>query len=353
MNQVNLLRQTLKPLLGWHGARLNFLALFIIALLRVKTVNLTELATGFRHHAKTDSNVKRLQRFFRSFELDYSLIAKVIVRIMDIPQPWVLSTDRTEWSFGKTRFNILMLGIVHNGVAYPLIWEMLDKKGNSNSSERMDLLDRFHDIFPDAEIAYLTGDREFVGKQWLTYLLIEPIIPFRLRIKKSDRIYDGKKELRASIVFANLKPGQTQVLSGRRRVWGRLVYVSALRLDDGELLIVVSSESPQTSIDDYAKRWGIETLFGMFKTRGFCLESTHFTDSQRLSKLLALMSLALCWAIKTGEWLHQSHPIKLKKHGRLAKSIFRHGLDYLRSIVTDLDLRHEAFCHSLQFLSCT
>ena len=95
MNQVSLLRQTLKPLLGWHGARLNFLALFIIALLRVKTVNLAELATGFRHHAKPDSNFKRLQRFFRGFELDYSLIAKTIVRIMDIPQPWVLSTDRT------------------------------------------------------------------------------------------------------------------------------------------------------------------------------------------------------------------------------------------------------------------
>lgn len=31
---------------------------------------------------------------------------------------------------------------------------------------------------------------------------------------------------------------------------------------------------------------------GMFKTRGFCLESTHFTDAERLSKLLALMSLA-------------------------------------------------------------
>ncbi len=62
---------------------------------------------------------------------------------MDIPQPWVLSTDRTEWSFGATRFNILMLGIVHNGVPYPLVWEMLDKKGNSNSSERMDLMDRF------------------------------------------------------------------------------------------------------------------------------------------------------------------------------------------------------------------
>lgn len=79
-----------------------------------------------------------------------------------------------------------MLGVVHNGVAYLLLWTMLDKKGNSNSDERMDLLDRFRQIFPDAEIAYLSGDCEYVGKQWLTYLLIKPVISFRLRIKKSD-----------------------------------------------------------------------------------------------------------------------------------------------------------------------
>ncbi|MFM2314428.1 MAG: hypothetical protein RLZZ04_3704 [Cyanobacteriota bacterium] len=96
MNQVNLLRQTLKPLFGWHGARLSFLALFLIALLRVKTINLVELATGFRTHAKTDSNYKRLQRFFKDFELDYGAIAKIMVALMDIPQPWILSTDRTE-----------------------------------------------------------------------------------------------------------------------------------------------------------------------------------------------------------------------------------------------------------------
>ena len=72
---------------------------------------------------------------------------------MDLPQPWVLSTDRTEWSFGQTRFNLLFLGVVHQGVAYQLWWEMLDKKGNSNSTERMDLLDRFREVFPDAEVA--------------------------------------------------------------------------------------------------------------------------------------------------------------------------------------------------------
>jgi hypothetical protein len=65
------------------------------------------------------------------------------------------------------------------------------------------------------------------------------------------------------------------------------------------------------------------------------------------------MTLALCWAVKTGEWLHQHQPITIKKHGRPGKSIFRYGLDYLRSILSDLDLNHDQFVHSLQFLSCT
>ncbi len=137
---------------------------------------------------------------------------------------------------------------------------------------------------------------------------------------------------------------------------GSFSYVAGLRLEDGKLLIVISDTSPQTMIADYGRRWGIETLFGMFKTRGFCLESTHFIhfiDSNRLSKLLALLSLAMCWAVKTGEWLHQHRPIKIKKHGRKAKSVFRYGLDYLRSLVTDLDLKYDEFLLSLNFLSCT
>ena len=259
MNQVNLLRQTLKPILGWHGARLSFLALFLIALLRVKTVNLVELATGFRSNAKTESSYKRLQRFFRNFDLNYAASTKAVITLMDIPQPWVLSTERTEWSFGEKRFNLLFLGIVHDGIAYPIVWTTLEKKGNSNGNERMDLLDRFYELFPNAEVAYLTGDGEFVGKQWLTYLMIEPAIQFRLRIRESDRIFDGKKQLRASIVFAHLQPGPTRILSGKRLIWGRLVYVSALRLDSGELLIVITPESCTTAVSDYGKRWGIET----------------------------------------------------------------------------------------------
>lgn len=353
MNQINLLRHTLKQHLPWHGARLNFLALFLIALVRVRTVDLASLSIAFRTSAKPESSYKRLQRFFANFDLDLALIAKTVVSLMKIPQPWVLSIERTQWCFGSTCFNIFVLGVIHNGVAFPLTWTMLKKKGNSNSIGRMDLLDQFFQIFPTAKVSYICGDREFIGKEWLTYLMIEPEIPFRLRIKADHKISDGRKRLRAEIIFAHLQIGQQTTLSGKRWLWGRQVYVSALRLDDGELLIVISNDSPSSAIDDYGKRWGIETLFGMFKTRGFNLESTHFNQQNRLSKLLALMSLAMCWAILMGEWLHEQIPLKIKKHGRRAKSIFRYGLDYLRAIALDLDLKQSEFIHSLKFLSCT
>ena len=42
MDNVNLLRDTLKPHLKWHGVRLSFLELFLIALFRVKKVNLAD-----------------------------------------------------------------------------------------------------------------------------------------------------------------------------------------------------------------------------------------------------------------------------------------------------------------------
>jgi hypothetical protein len=45
--------------------------------------------------------------------------------------------------------------------------------------------------------------------------------------------------------------------------------------------------------------------FLLIHTHGFCLESTHFTQAERLSKLLDLLTLALRWPMRTGVELHQ------------------------------------------------
>lgn len=354
MNHYSELKQALQPHLPWHGARLSFVALFLLALIKVKTVNLEQLSQGFGGRALQSSKYKRLQRFFRGFNLDYAVIARVVVDWMTIPQPWVLSLDRTTWEFGTCCYNILTLGIVHEGVAIPVLWEMLDKKGNSNTAERVQLIETFFKRFPDVRIRCLCGDREFIGQVWVRYLLLEPSLGFRLRIRASDKIKRHGKALSANTVFAHLHPGDTQALQGPCEVWGQRVSVEALRLDDGSLLVVIAAPKTKGLVADYALRWGIETLFGIFKTRGFCLESTHFTHPERLSKLFALLTLALCWAMKTGLMLHQLRPILIKNHGRRAKSLFRFGFDHLRHMVLNpSDSNVEDFRASLKLLSCT
>jgi hypothetical protein len=131
--------------------------------------------------------------------------------------------------------------------------------------------------------------------------------------------------------------------------------VTGMRLPKGEYLIVISERATDAAVADYAERWEVETLFGCLKSRGFCLEQTHVTDADRLKKLPALLALAFCWAHVAGEWLAQRQPLKIKKHGRLAKSIFRHGLDHLRRILCNQLCKAERleFRRVTKLLSCT
>ena len=71
----------------------------------------------------------------------------------------------------------------------------------------------------------------------------------------------------------DLIPGQVKILSKMRGVSKRTLHVIASRLADGELLILVTDSRPETALNDYARRWGIETFFAALKTRGFIVSS--------------------------------------------------------------------------------
>ena len=67
-----LLKQELKIFLPWHQARLDCLAHLMLALIQVRTVNLTQLALAFDVVVKAPSVYQGLKRFFRYhvFETD-------------------------------------------------------------------------------------------------------------------------------------------------------------------------------------------------------------------------------------------------------------------------------------------
>ena len=353
MLEVSMVQAVFMDVLCWNRARVNFLSNFIIALIKVKTVNLVEIATAFSGKAKKESKYRRIKRFFKSFQVDAAVIAFLILHLLPLQvqdAAWVLAMDRTNWKLGKTSINILMLGIAHQGIAFPLLWMLLSKTGNSNTAERIDLMERFIDLFGVDQIRFFTADREFIGNTWFSYLM-HKLILFRIRIRENMLITNAKGiPVAAKTLFRDLKVGQYKILEGKRQVCGLQLYVIGLLLPEGEYLILLTQDQPDTALDDYAKRWEIETLFGCLKSRGFRFEETHMTDPDRISKLIALLAIAFCWAYLTGEWLHHQRPIKLKKHGRKEISLFRYGLDHLREILLNLSDRYYQFKEMVQLL---
>ena len=164
MNDFHSLEQKLAANLTWHGAHIKFLAHFLIALITTCTVNLAEIASVFAGCAQPDAHYERCRRFLKDFALPYTEIAQFIVALLGVGSGWTLAVDRTNWKFGKTDLNLLVLAIVHQGTAYPVLWFPLDKAGNSNTDERILLRELFLSLFAKEQVAVLVADREFLGK---------------------------------------------------------------------------------------------------------------------------------------------------------------------------------------------
>ena len=115
MRQISELETTLTYFLDWNKARIFFLIQVLQALFLVRTVNLTQIAQAFCSSAKEASIYRRIQRFFKNFSFDMSFIVILACKFFTWGEPCVLLLDRTNWKWGKTDINILVLSIEHLG----------------------------------------------------------------------------------------------------------------------------------------------------------------------------------------------------------------------------------------------
>ena len=242
--------------------------------------------------------------------------------------------DRTNWQYGSKHINYLVVSIAWQGASIPIVWKCLTKKGgNSNTDERIALMERVLALIPAERIDSLLADREFIGHDWFEWLDQQKII-CRLRIRDNISVLgSGGKDIRASHLFRNIKLNQTVTWHSKRRVSGVYLYIAARRSLKG-LMIVVATREPENMVSDYYRRWAIETLFGCLKSRGFDLESTHMTDPERMDKLMGILALTFTWCLIVGHWNYgEADELPLHKHGRPAKSLFRLGMDMLRRVL--------------------
>lgn len=213
---------------------------------------------------------------------------------------------------------------------------------STNTLERESLIQDYINIFGKENIEYLTADREFIGKTWFNWLN-DNGIKFLIRIKSNFLIeigMNGKKKVK----------GYYESKSRVVELFGIELKVMGKRINSKDLLIVATN-SNELMLEDYSKRWLIETMFSSFKKKGFNLESTKMTANYKIEKLIALISIAYCWCISVGKHFKTKDSTFRKDLGYRSKSVFKIGLKRVAKSILQKHLSLENYL-SYQDILC-
>jgi len=247
----------------FNKARIKLMSMFILSLVKVQTVNFNRLSNSFDSTSKSDSSLRRIHRFFASYIFDIDLVSKLLYSMIPKEAKHGLTMDRTNWKIGETNINILVIGIVYEGLAFPILFQMMPKFGNSNCAERIVIMEKYNDLFGFDTIDYLVADREFIGEKWLEYLNRNQI-KYHIRIRENFHVLktkDGAK-LKAVWFFSKLKLGEFAHHTKIVYINNVACYLSASviksKIGQPEFQFLISFNNPSKSKDCYKKRWQID-----------------------------------------------------------------------------------------------
>jgi len=126
-----------------------------------------------------------------------------------------------------------MLGVAYKNVAFPLCFRMLDKRGNSNTGERIALIRDFIAWFGRDRIDCLLADREFVGEEWLGFLNRENIrYPVRISQQFQGILSEKTKGNQGLAPVQRPEGGRAKALSADRQ--DKRPVVLSFRDKDGQ-----------------------------------------------------------------------------------------------------------------------
>lgn len=301
MDFVRLTNMVWKALCGtWHEDRIECLMEMLRGILTAQSINTARLAARMGGQVQFESHAQRIRRLLKEQLFDSIGIGRLILRIAGVAgeEEFRVAVDRTNWDFGRTTINFLVISVVVCGIGIPVVWTQLGKKGNSKTSERVDLLERFLKIVPASQIAVFLADREFIGKAWFK-VLQKHHIPYAIRVRNNQfvTLADGRR-IKISALAKDLtekKPRHWQDVD----LDGVPCALSLKRLSNKDLLAVVSFglKSGADPLETYRQRWAIELCFACLKTKGFDIESTHLRHADRLEKMFAIASIAAAAAL--------------------------------------------------------
>lgn len=154
-----------------HLSRQKFVGQFIISLIKSRNVQFGEVAQHLNDAAKPASNETPIKDFFREVDLNYVLLARLLLSLLPAQGKLCLCLNRTEWNFGQYQVNVLLVTIGTGEVHVPLSWHLLDNRsGNSKAADSIAVLEKCVALRGKDRTGLVVGHREFVGHAWFKWL---------------------------------------------------------------------------------------------------------------------------------------------------------------------------------------
>jgi len=290
---------------------------------------------AFASKAQTGSVVGRIQRFFEKQVFDFALLAQGILEVLSLPEKVDLVIDRTNWKFGKTAINFLVLSVtVTHKHGIPLLWKALPKEGASGVKEQSDLLRRFIRLFGAGRVRSLTAGSLW-GPNGLPFL---PPVKFLFTFASRKIAWltgEGMKRNRCELFQAPFAGMQTLLY---KEIAGVEMAIAGTRSKNGDLVFVMTNQVSRSSskiLSIYRRRWAIETLFCNTKSSGFNFEDTHVKSHERLEKLMGAIAVATALCLRTGQKQEALRPTPYRKTLKACLySLFRRGFDFLLRLLS-------------------
>ena len=323
-----------------HKSRRECLQRILQGMIAGLCVQIPQMARFLGGPHRQEAAYKRVARFLAETPMDKVQIARFVCQRLKLNRisKWTLVIDRTNWKYGKHHRNFLVLGVLFKNQCIPLISTNLGDKrkcGNSNRSDRAEVLNIFTEAFPGQKVKVLLADREFLGEGWFSDLNALSI-DYIVRLKEGWHVVNeraNQRTLRIDAYVERQLKGHKKILSNHRVLLGankpEVAFITAFKVGE-ELFVLRHSQGVKQAHRQYKRRWKIETCFKNLKSAGVDLESTHLLNPTRLENICCIAVIATALVYAQGPLVQE----KVKHHGAPQHSLFRRCLDHLHWLIT-------------------
>jgi Transposase DDE domain len=317
----------------------HFLHLVIGGLGNIRQVKLESLAHAVGVPIYAESRRKRLQRFLDldCWDLDVLWIPMVLAWMKQhfrSGQMIYVILDRTNWK----GINLIMVSIGWGKRAFPMYWQLLDKKGSTNLMEQQQVLAPVLEALKGYKLVVL-GDREFCSVRLASWL-DQCGVQFCLRLKRNESVEISEDHWETTLSLA-LQPGTSRFYNDvkvtKQKGFGQHNLAIKWKRDYGDFrheepwLILTNLEDLDTALKAYAKRFQIEEMFRDFKKGGYCLESAK-VQGKRFINLVLFIAIAYTSSVLKARRCHAQgikpyliRPVQSKGHRHPRHSHFYSG----------------------------